>query len=111
MLSQNKFKVKEAVMANGDMVDKIMTYEEGGMSEEEMVAFFQELIDSGIVWKLQGTYGRTAKDLIDSGRCHSAGGNPPSPVVGNYTEPPMEARRGKLTEAQKLLGMLRDVEG
>lgn len=51
-------------------VDKIMRYEGGEMSFEETVEFFQELIDSGMAWRLQGQYGRSAKRLIDEGLCH-----------------------------------------
>jgi hypothetical protein len=36
--------------------------------EEELEAW-QYLIDTGMVWKLQGWYGRTAKRLIDEGEC------------------------------------------
>ena len=53
-----------------DRVDKIISYESGTMSDDDMVAFFQELIDDGSAWTLQGHYGRTAKALIDSGLCH-----------------------------------------
>ena len=38
-------------------VDKIIAYENGEMEEEEMVAFFQEMIDSGLVWQLQRDQG------------------------------------------------------
>ena len=51
-------------------ISKILDYEEGRLNEEETVELFQELIDSGVVWKLQGHYGRTAKRLIESGECH-----------------------------------------
>jgi hypothetical protein len=49
------------------IVDKIMSYEQGEMEQEETVAFFQELIDDGLVWRLQGHYGRTATRLIEAG--------------------------------------------
>ena len=47
----------------------IAEYEEGNLSGEEIVEGFQQLIDSGLCWKLQGHYGRKAKALIKSGHC------------------------------------------
>jgi hypothetical protein len=44
-------------------------FESGQLSELESVEFMQDLIDSGQVWKLQGSYGRAAMDLIQSGQC------------------------------------------
>jgi hypothetical protein len=52
-----------------DLVGKIISFENGDMSDEELIAFFQELIDSGMAWSLQGMYGRMAKNLIDEGYC------------------------------------------
>ena len=54
-----------------DHVDFIIRFEGGELeSEEELVEGFQQLIDSGIVWQLQGFYGRTAAALIERGLCH-----------------------------------------
>ena len=50
-------------------VSKIMDYEEGNMNDDEIIVFFQELIDSGVVWQLQGHYGRMASTLIENGVC------------------------------------------
>ena len=50
-------------------VDKIMAYEAGEMTEDEVIEFFQGLIDSGLCWQLQGHYGRTAQSLIENGYC------------------------------------------
>jgi hypothetical protein len=50
-----------------------MAYESGDLTQEEIVAGFQELIDSGLVWGLQGTYGRQAEQLIKAGLCHPVG--------------------------------------
>lgn len=50
-------------------IDKMMAFENGDMAEDEVVEFFQELIDTGMAWRLQGFYGRTAKQLIDAGYC------------------------------------------
>ena len=52
-----------------NVVDKIIRYENGTMNEGEMIQFFQELINSGLAWKLQGHYGRTARTLIEEGLC------------------------------------------
>jgi hypothetical protein len=51
-------------------VARIVAYEEGELSEEDIVALFQDLIDDGTVWQLQGSYGRTAVALIGAGLCH-----------------------------------------
>jgi len=52
-----------------DLVGWIMAYEGGDMDEAETVAGFQHLINTGLVWKLQGHYGRTAVALIEAGYC------------------------------------------
>tara|TARA_R100000152_G_C6739777_1_gene163626 strand:+ start:667 stop:831 length:165 start_codon:yes stop_codon:yes gene_type:complete len=53
------------------MIEKIIDYESGEMTEAEMVEFFQELINTGLCWKLQGHYGRTAATLIEEGFCNA----------------------------------------
>ena len=50
-----------------NLTDKIIRFEEGDMPEDEVISFFQELVNSGLVWNLQGFYGRTAVHLIESG--------------------------------------------
>ena len=50
-------------------VNDIIAYENGDMQEEEMIQFFQGLIDSGAAWTLQGHYGRMAQNLIEDGVC------------------------------------------
>lgn len=50
-----------------DIVMDIMAYESGEMSEQETLDFFQYLVDTKLVWQLQGHYGRTATALIESG--------------------------------------------
>ena len=46
-----------------------MAFEGGEISDEELVKGFQNLIDSGMAWTLQGSYGRTATALIEQGLC------------------------------------------
>jgi hypothetical protein len=48
-------------------VDQVIAYENGEMDDDEMAAFFQELVDSGLAFTLQGSYGRTARDMIQAG--------------------------------------------
>lgn len=48
---------------------------EGAMpadSEEQFLEAWQSLIDSGLCWKLQGFFGRTAQQLIEQGFCSPA---------------------------------------
>jgi hypothetical protein len=40
-------------------------------SEDEVVEAWQLLIDTKLVWSLQGFFGRTAQDLIERGICHA----------------------------------------
>ena len=51
-------------------IDKILAFENGEMDDEQLIEFFQEMIDTGVVWQLQGVYGRTASMLINEGICH-----------------------------------------
>ena len=51
------------------MIEQITRYENGNMTEEEIIIFFQELINSELAWKLQGHYGRTAMSLIEENLC------------------------------------------
>ena len=50
-------------------LDRIIAFENGDLTDEQIVELFQELIDSGIAWNLQGTYGRMAMSLISNGFC------------------------------------------
>ena len=52
-----------------DLVDKIMEFENSEMSDQDTIAFFQELIDHDLVSQLQGSYGRMAASLVNSGLC------------------------------------------
>ena len=52
-----------------NLTDKVIAYEEGTMGLIDTIDFFQELIDTGMAWKFQGSYGRMAMDLVDQGLC------------------------------------------
>ena len=54
-----------------NQVDKIIAYEQGELGETETIELFQELIDNGMAWSLQGSYGRMAMFLIDNGYCEA----------------------------------------
>lgn len=51
-----------------DLVNKVMDWEDGRMDEDEETQFFQELVNSGMAWQLQGMYGRRANQLIQEGK-------------------------------------------
>jgi hypothetical protein len=50
-----------------DTVGGIVAYEAGELDHEGIIELFQALVDSGMAWQLQGSYGRTVRDLINAG--------------------------------------------
>lgn len=61
LLKQDE-KRKNHVTAN-----ELLAYEQGELEYDECVQLFQKLVNSGLAWKLQGAYGRTAATLIEQG--------------------------------------------
>lgn len=49
------------------MLDMMMSYENGELDTDQTVELFQNLIDSGLIFNLQGHYMRMAKELVDAG--------------------------------------------
>mgnify|MGYP001197626279 CR=1 FL=1 len=56
-------------MTNLEAIDIAEGYVEAG-SREQYVSAWQQLIDTGLAWSLQGWFGRTAMHLIEEGICH-----------------------------------------
>lgn len=49
-----------------ELVDLIIRYESGESSDKETLELFSKLVKTGQAWSLQGSYGRTAKAMIES---------------------------------------------
>ena len=49
------------------LVDQLIAYEEGQMAEDEQIALFQHLIDTGTCWHMDGHYHRVGATLIEAG--------------------------------------------
>ena len=65
-----------------NLIDDVLAFETGELSGVDTIAFFQRLINSGQAWHLQGSYGRTASDLIEQGFC-TVGSKPIRDYYGN----------------------------
>ena len=46
---------------------QIIAFENGELDNDEIVALFQELCDSGLIYDLQGSYQRIAEQLVNEG--------------------------------------------
>jgi hypothetical protein len=53
------------------------------METDDVVAAYQFLIDNGIIWVMEGTYGRMAEYLIDYGIC-SCSDTPCEPTMDTF---------------------------
>lgn len=54
-------------MITKDIVSKLMEYEDGLLDQDEVIDLFQDLLSSGLLYELQGHYGRTADRLLRAG--------------------------------------------
>jgi len=50
-----------------DLTTRIIEYESGEMEETRVIELFQDLVNNGLAWQLQGSYGRMAMALIREG--------------------------------------------
>lgn len=50
-------------------VSRVIDYENGELDQQATFELFQDMINDGTVWQLQGHYGRTAVALIAAGHC------------------------------------------
>ena len=50
-----------------DIISAIIMHEQDQLNEEETLELFQELVNNGMAWTLQGHYGRTAAYLLEAG--------------------------------------------
>ena len=50
-----------------DIVGQIMAFEQGELENGEVYALFQFLLDSGMIYSLQGSFQRMAEDLLVAG--------------------------------------------
>lgn len=55
------------------LTDDIIAYESGELDEEQVVALFQNLLDTGALYHLQGHYHRVASDMLRAGLIFKGG--------------------------------------
>lgn len=63
MATPNQIDVPE----NYNSLDAIMRFEDAELNEDETLVLFQHLVNTGLAWTLQGSYGREALRLIEAG--------------------------------------------
>lgn len=50
-----------------NLTTNIIAFEAGELNDEQTIALFQELCDTGIIYELQGSYQRVAQQMIQDG--------------------------------------------
>jgi hypothetical protein len=69
------------------LVDQLIAYEEGQITHDEEVAFFEHLVETGVCWQLSGHYQRVGATLIEAGLI-----KPPEPTEAIKPREQAEAR-------------------
>ena len=49
------------------LVDRLIAYEEGQLTEDQEIALFEHLVQTGTCWQLEGHYQRVAATLLEAG--------------------------------------------
>tara|TARA_R110002060_G_scaffold75065_3_gene84614 strand:- start:1694 stop:1864 length:171 start_codon:yes stop_codon:yes gene_type:complete len=50
-----------------ELTQQIIDYEKGELDESDTISLFQQLVDCGLAWNLQGHYGRRAYAMLQEG--------------------------------------------
>ena len=61
------------IKTSRNIINDIIAYEQDELNDDETIKLFSALIKSGLCWKLQGHYGRTASFLIENKIINSDG--------------------------------------
>lgn len=59
--------IDRALAAPYDVAGAIIRYETEAVDDVFVIDLFQHLVDTGLAWTLQGSYGRTAMQMIEAG--------------------------------------------
>ncbi len=69
-----------------DHVGAIIEYEGGEADDVRTLELFQNLVDTGLAWQLQGHYGRTATALIEHGVVADSVNDEPAVTLEEFQE-------------------------
>lgn len=59
--------MKASIPTRQSVTAMLMDFEDGSMNIDQTLELFSILIQTGLAWRLQGSYGRMARHLIDQG--------------------------------------------
>lgn len=59
--------IKSSIPTRQSVTTMLMDFEDGSMNVDQTLELFSILIQTGLAWSLQGSYGRMARHLIDQG--------------------------------------------